>query len=145
MNLWMEVFHTCPDVRYWSRSMLYCPNVSDVVVFGFRGKARFRPAMLSCNRSYYLIYFVGSRVFFCLFVFFSEKIRFDTSFELSGVLQLGFKGRGVPDRALFIHQFEKRDVLCYRVWRTSLCKLFCFRLTPPTVYIVHPMKLKLGI
>ena len=104
------------------------------LVKGFRGKARFRPAMLSCNRSYLFNLFCGVKGVFCCF-FFSEKIRFDTSFELSGVLQLGFKGRGVPDRALFIHLFEKRDVLCYRVWRPSLCKLFRFWLTPPTVYI----------
>ena len=38
---------------------------------------------------------------------------------------------------IFIHLFEKRDVLCYGVWRPSVRKLFRFRLTPPTVYI-HP-------
>ena len=36
---------------------------------------------------------------------------------------------------VFIRPFEKRDVLCYWVWRPSVRKLFRFRLTPPTVYI----------
>ena len=36
---------------------------------------------------------------------------------------------------LFIRPFEKRDILYYGVWRPSVCKLFPFRLTPPTVYI----------
>ena len=34
-----------------------------------------------------------------------------------------------------IRPFEKRDVLCYGVWRPSVHNFFRFRLTPPTVYI----------
>ena len=40
---------------------------------------------------------------------------------------------------IIIRPFEKRDVLCYGVWRPSVRpsvrKLFRFRLTPRTVYI----------
>ena len=36
---------------------------------------------------------------------------------------------------LFICPFEKRDILCYKVWHPSVHKLFHFRLTPPTIYI----------
>ena len=37
----------------------------------------------------------------------------------------------------FIPQFEKRDILCYRVWRPLVCPLifFCLLLTTPTFYI----------
>ena len=42
-------------------------------------------------------------------------------------------------KSIFVCPFEKWDVLCYGVWHLSvhpsICKLFCFRLTPPTVYI----------
>ena len=42
-------------------------------------------------------------------------------------------------KSIFICPFEKRVILCYGVWRPSvrpsICKLFGFRLTPPTVYI----------
>ena len=48
----------------------------------------------------------------------------------------------IPDgqiSSILIRPFEKRDILCYGVWRSSVhpsvCKLFRFRLTPPTVYI----------
>ena len=39
-----------------------------------------------------------------------------------------------PSRVI-IRPFEKRDVLCYGVWRPSIRELFRFRLTPPSVYI----------
>ena len=42
---------------------------------------------------------------------------------------------------LFIRPFEKRDVLCYRVWRPSVSKLFPANFS----YSLHPIKLKLGI
>ena len=46
-------------------------------------------------------------------------------------------GKCCPDDSyfIFIRPFEKRDLLCYGVWRPSVRKLFRFRLTPPTVYI----------